>query len=245
MRVYYPEGAGPFPCLVYFHGGGWVTLSVAACDPTIRALANSTGCAVVAVAYRKAPEHRFPAAVDDAWAATSWVRLHADELRLDPERIAVVGESAGGNLAAVTALRARDEPGFALRCQVLVCPVTDTGTETRSYRDHAEGYLLQRESMRWFFGHYLGNSTDADDHRVSPLRAADVANLPPAFIATAEYDPLRDDGRRYAERLRAAGVPTEHRDYPAVHGFGLMRGVLGVSDLLYRDIAAEVRQRMA
>ncbi|MEV6502770.1 alpha/beta hydrolase [Streptomyces prunicolor] len=242
VRLYYPAGDGPFPCLVYFHGGGWVTLDIDVCDPTTRALANDTGCVVVSVDYRKAPEHRFPAAVDDAWASTAWVTENAVELNIDPARIGVFGDSSGGNLAAVTALRARDVGGPALACQILIHPPTDHNTDKRSYLDNAEGYLLQRHSMRWFYGHYLNDPSEGANPWVSPLRAQDLSGLPRALVVTAQYDPLRDDGRLYAERLAAAGTPTKHNDYSGVtHAFYLMWGVLDASRQLHREIAAEVR----
>jgi acetyl esterase len=245
VRLYYPAGDGPFPCLVYFHGGGWVTLDIDVCDPTTRALANDTGCVVLSVGYRKAPEHRFPAAVDDAWASTAWVADNAAELNIDPARIGLLGDSSGGNLAAVTALRARDVGAPALACQILIQPPTDHDTGKRSYLENAEGYLLQRRSMQWFYGHYLNDPSEGTNPWVSPLRAQDLSGLPRTLVVTAQHDPLRDDGRLYAERLAAAGTPTRHDDYSGVtHAFSLMWGVLDASRQLYREIAAEVREAL-
>ncbi|WP_089103862.1 alpha/beta hydrolase [Streptomyces hyaluromycini] len=245
VRLYYPAGDGPFPCLVYFHGGGWVTLDIDVCDPTARALANDTGCVVVSVDYRKAPEHKFPAAVDDAWASTTWVAENAAELNIDPDRIGVIGDSSGGNLAAVTALRTRDVGAPALACQILIHPPTDHNTDKRSYLDNAEGYLLQRRSMQWFYGHYLNDPSEGTNPWVSPLRAQDLSGLPRTLVVTAQYDPLRDDGRLYAERLAAAGTPTRHDDYSGViHAFYLMWGVLDAGRQLRREIAEEVREAL-
>jgi acetyl esterase len=242
VRIYTPEGTGPFPAVVYFHGSGWVILNVELVDPTMRSLANSTGCVVVAVNYQKAPEHKFPVPFDDCFAATTWVAENAAELGIDPARLAVAGDSAGGNLAAAVCLRARDEGGPALAFQLLVYPATDYGWDKPSAIENAEGYRLQRESMRWFWSHYMNDPSDGDNPYVSPLRAPDLSGLPPAFIVTAEFDPLRDDGELYAERLRDAGVPVKYTCYDGmIHGFYFMLGVLGQAKLLHDEIGAEVR----
>ena len=220
VRVYTPEGRGPFPMLVFFHGGGFVLCSLDTHDGLCRALANGAGCLVASVDYRLAPEAPFPAAPEDCLAATRWVAENAARLGGDPARMAVGGDSAGGNLAAVTALMVRDLGGPALAHQLLIYPVIDYGFDTPSYRQNAEGYLLSRDMMRWFWGHYLKNEADADDPFASPLRAPDLANLPPAHVITAEYDPLRDEGEAYAQRLLAAGIRTELIRYDGVfHGF--------------------------
>jgi len=242
VRIYTPRGDGPLPALVYFHGSGWVILNVELCDPTMRALANSTGCAVVAVNYQKAPEHKFPIPLDDCFAATAWVAEHAAELGIDPARLGVGGDSAGGNLAAAVCLRARDEGGPPLAYQLLVYPATDYGWDKPSCVENAEGYLLQRGSMRWFWSHYVNDESDGDNPLVSPLRAPDLSGLPPAFIVTAEYDPLRDDGELYGERLREAGVPVKVSRYDGmIHGFYFMEGVLGQAKDLHEEVATEVR----
>jgi acetyl esterase len=242
VRIYTPEGTGPFPAVVYFHGSGWVILNIELVDPTMRSLANSTGCVVVAVNYQKAPEHQFPVPFDDCWAATRWVAEHAAELDIDPTRIAVGGDSAGGNLAAAVCLRARDEGGPALAFQLLVYPATDFGWDKPSAIENATGYRLQRESMRWFWNHYVNDASDGDNPYVSPLRAPDLSGLPPALIITAEFDPLRDDGELYAERLRDAGVPVKYTCYDGmIHGFYFMLGVLGQAKLLHDEIGTEVR----
>ncbi|GAA4672761.1 alpha/beta hydrolase [Pseudonocardia yuanmonensis] len=241
-RIYRPAGDRPRPAIVYFHGSGWVILNIEICDPSMRALANDTDCIVVAVNYQKAPEHKFPVPFNDAWATTCWVAEHAEELGIDPARIAVGGDSAGGNLAAAVALKARDQGGPPLAYQLLVYPATDHDVDKPSAVQNAEGYLLQRESMRWFWGHYLDGATDEPDWRASPLRAGTLADLPPALVVTAEFDPLRDDGRLYADRLRAEGVKVTYSEYRGmIHGFYWMQGVLDRSRDLHAEIAREVR----
>jgi len=253
VRIYYPRVAqrspgrqgssdAPLPSLVYFHGSGWVVNNIEICDPAARALCNGTGCVVIAVNYQKAPEHKFPVAVDDAWAATTWVARHARELGLDPARIGVIGDSAGGNLAAVTAIHARDAGGPALACQVLIYPVTDTDVDKASYHKNAAGYFLERATMQWFFAHYLSHPSQGQDPRVSPLLAHDLSRLPPSLVITAEYDPLRDDGYGYAQKLAAAGTPTTYKEYAgATHGIFWMQGVLEISIALHADIAKWIR----
>jgi acetyl esterase len=242
VRIYTPQGEGPFPALVYFHGSGWVILNIEVADIAVRALTNRTGCVVVAVNYQKAPEHKFPAPFDDAYAATTWVAEHASELGIDPGRIGVAGDSAGGNLAAAVCLKARDEGGPSLAYQLLIYPVTDYGWDKPSYLENAEGYLLQRDTMRWFWGHYLASEAEGDNPLVSPLRAPDLSGLPPALIVTAEFDPLRDDGELYGQRLREAGVPVKVSRYDGmIHGFFYMAGVLDQTKNLYDEIGTEVR----
>jgi acetyl esterase len=246
VRIYTPAGAeGPYPGLVYFHGSGWVVLNIAVCDTTMRALANSTGCKVVAVNYQKAPEHPFPIPFEDCWAATNWVLEHADELGLDAARIGVIGDSAGGNLAAAVALRARDEGAPKLAFQALIYPAVEHGWDTASAHENAEGYLLQRESMRWFWDHYVPDKSLVTDWRVSPLLAADHSGLPPAFIATAEYDPLRDDGRAYHAKLHDAGVPSTYVEYEGmIHGFYWMQGIADGARRLHADLAEAIREAL-
>ncbi|MCL6516465.1 alpha/beta hydrolase [Alicyclobacillus sp.] len=206
--------------LVYFHGGGWVLGDLDTVDDTCRALCEACRRVVVSVDYRLAPEHRFPAAVDDALRAVRWVADHAEALGASPEGLVVAGDSAGGNLATVVALRARDEGGPAIAGQVLVYPITDHNFDTPSYREHATGYSLTRAGMMWFFAQYLPRAEDADHPWVSPLRARDLSGLPPALVITAEHDPLRDEGERYAQRLEAAGVPVRLVRFDGmVHGF--------------------------
>jgi acetyl esterase len=241
VRVYRPDARQPRPVVVYYHGGGWVIGSLTTHDNVCRALANDVGALVVSVDYRMAPEHRFPAAVDDAVAALRWVHDHAVELGGDPQRIAVAGDSAGGNLAAVTAQLAR-AAGPALAFQLLVYPVTDHEFTSRSMEDNAEGYFLTRDDMRWFYGHYLRSDADADDPRVSPLRAPDLRGLPPAFVLTAEFDPLRDQGVAYADALRAAGNEVESKTYDGLfHGFFGMDGLIDAAKIARDDVAAALR----
>jgi acetyl esterase/lipase len=239
IRVYTPESHGPRGGIVFFHGSGWVIANIDICDAAVRSLANSTGCVVVSVNYQKAPEHPWPVPFDDCWAATRWVADNAAELGFDPQRLAVAGDSAGGNLAAAVCLKARDEHGPRIVFQVLVYPALDRNWDTPSALENAEGYGLQRETMRWFWNHYVPNAEDADNPLVAPLRAADLSRLPPAFIATAEFDPLRDDGEMYAERLAEAGVPVLLKRYDGmIHGFYWMLGALDASRRLHEDIAA-------
>jgi acetyl esterase len=223
IRVYRPAGAGVRPALVYFFGGGWTLGQIDTCDGICRRLANLVGCVVIAAGYRLAPEHKFPAAVRDCLAATHWVSEHAAELAVDPDRIAVGGDSAGGNLAAVVALQA----GSLLCAQLLVYPNTLYGSDTPSMRDNDDPVLFNRRSVQWYWQHYLTSPEDGRDPLASPLLAADHSGLPPALVITAEYDPLRDEGELYAEQLRAAGVPVELTRYDGMmHGFFTMSGVL-------------------
>jgi len=228
VRVYTPEGRGPFPLLVYFHGGGWVLGSLDTHDPFCRAFCSGAECVVVSVGYRLAPEHPFPAASDDALAATRWVAAHAAELGGDPARIVVAGDSAGGNLSTVTALRIRDEGGPALRGQLLIYPAVGYHTPpTPSYIENAEGYGLTRESALWFYEQYLPGGSLAAHPHAAPLLAPDLRRLPPALVITAEYDVLRDEGEAYADRLREAGVAVTTSRYDGqIHGFFGMSAVL-------------------
>jgi len=223
LRVYRPPGVSDsrrLPVLVYFHGGGWVIGDLETHDVLCRQLTAEAGISVIAVDYRLAPEHKFPAAADDAWAATRWIAAHAAELGVDADRLAVGGDSAGGNLAAVVALLAREAGGPRIALQILLYPVTDLVSESQSYADLADGYMLTRDSMRWFRAQYLAKEQDAADWRVSPLRAPSLAGLPPALVVTAGYDPLRDEGEAYARRLREAGVSVDAVSFGGmIHGF--------------------------
>ncbi|WP_018681758.1 alpha/beta hydrolase [Actinokineospora enzanensis] len=226
LRVYRPGAAGPSPVLVYFFGGGWTLGTIDTADAICRRLTNAAGCATVAVGYRLAPEHKFPAAVDDCHATVRWVVAYAAELGIDPDRVAVGGDSAGGNLAAAVALAAR-ESGPLLVHQLLVYPNTEYGSDTESMRDNTDRYLFNRESVAWYWNNYLADPADGADPLASPMRAADHSGLPPATIITAEYDPLRDEGERYAARLSDAGVPTHLTRFPGMaHGFFAMFGEL-------------------
>lgn len=221
IRIYRPEAVGLLPVLMFFHGSGFVVLDLDSHDDICRRLCRDAQYIVVAVDYRLAPEHKFPAAPDDCLAATRWVADHASEIGGDATRIAVAGDSAGGCLAAVTALRVRDEGGPVLRGQLLFFPVTDYyDPPTASYAQFAQGYGLTQMGMRWFWDHYLTHPNEADDPRASPLRASSFAGLPPACVLTAEYDVLRDEGERFAARLVEAGVAaTLQRCDGLNHGF--------------------------
>lgn len=227
IRIYTPKGEGPFPVCVHFHGGGWVIGDLDTHDAQCRDLCNLANCIVVAVDYRLAPEHPYPAAAEDCYAATVWTANNAASINADPSRIAVAGDSAGGNLAAVVSQMARDRKGPRIAMQVLVYPVTDAGFDTPSYRDNAEGYLLTRDSMHWFWDHYCPKAADRAHPYAAPARAQDLTNLPPALILTAEFDPLRDEGEAYGARLTQAGGKVECIRYDGlIHGFFSMSHLL-------------------
>jgi acetyl esterase len=220
VRIYQPHGAGVKPVLLYFHGGGWVIGTLDSYDATCRELAQGAGCVVVSVDYRLAPEHRYPAAPDDCYAALKWVAANAASLGADANRLAVGGDSAGGNLSAVVSQMARDKGGPAIRFQLLIYPVTDADFTRGSYASNAEGYLLTTVSMHWFWDHYLPEKSKRADAYASPLRAKDLSGLPPAWVCTAEFDPLRDEGEAYAKRLQEAGVSTQLTRFDGlIHGF--------------------------
>ena len=246
FRLYRPKGvpaSTALPALIFFHGGGWVIGDLETHDVLCRQLTAGAGISVVNVDYRLAPEHKFPAALDDAWAATRWVATHAVELGIDPDRLAVGGDSAGGNLAAVVALLARDHGAPSLALQVLTYPVTDVAAESPSYAEFADGFMLTRESMRWFIAHYLRGTDDALDWRVSPLRAASLAGVAPALVVTAGFDPLRDEGEAYARRLREAGVRVDTICYGGmIHGFVPMGRLIETGNRAVAHAAASLRQ---
>ena len=225
-RAYTPRDApmdariGALPLLVWLHGGGWVTGDLDSHDATCRALANTSGCKIVAIDYRLAPEHKFPAGLNDCYAAIAWLAAHGEAIGIDPRRIAVAGDSAGGNLAAAVALMARDRGGPALAFQLLVYPVTHHAFATPSYRDFGDGHLLTLEGMRWNWNHYLPDATAGLDPLASPLLAPDLRGLPPALVILAECDPLCSEGEAYARRLADAGVPVECKRYDGMlHAF--------------------------
>ena len=242
IRIYTPSGKGPLVGLVFFHGGGWVIGSVDTHDGLCRSIANAAGCVVVSVEYRLAPEHPFPAGIEDAYAATRWAAEHADALRIDPRRLAVGGDSAGGNLAAVVSLLARDRGGPGLALQLLLYPITDHDLDTGSYLDYANGHLLTRDAMAWFWKHYLPGGVSPDHPYVSPLRARDLSGLPRALIITAECDPLCDEGNAYARRLEAAGVPVTSSCYAGmIHGFVRRNRLLDQGQRGLEEVAAALR----
>jgi acetyl esterase/lipase len=245
VRIYTPAGTPPFPALVYIHGGGWVIGNLDTHDGVCRSLTNGAGCVVVSVDYRLAPEHKFPAATEDAYAATCWVAAHAPSIGADPARIAVGGDSAGGNLSAVVALMARDRGTPRLCYQLLVYPVTDAACDTPSYRDNADGYFLTRDMMRWFWNHYLRSAADGENPYASPLRATNLRGLPPALVMTAEFDPLRDEGETYAARLRQADVPVTLSRYDGmIHGFFGMAGMIDRAKDAVKEAAAALRRAL-
>jgi acetyl esterase len=220
-RVYRPEGEGPFPTVAFFHGGGWVIGDLDTHDRSVREICRGSRAVVVAVDYRLAPEHAFPAAAEDAVAAARWIAAHRGELGGD-DRLAVAGDSAGGNLAAVVAQQLTAE-GTPVVGQFLIYPAVDALGDYQSRAENGRGYFLEQPTIDWFYGHYAGAWDDAEDPRLSPLHAADLSGLPPAVVVTAEYDPLRDEGETYAEALRAAGVPVEVTRYDGmIHGFFAM-----------------------
>ncbi len=224
VRVYEPPGEGPSPTLAYFHGGGWVIGDRDTHDRLCRTLTLATDRLVVSVEYRLAPEHPFPAAVEDCWTVTTWLASHADEWGGDPTRLAIAGDSAGGNLAAVVALLARDRDGPTLDRQILLYPVVDDDPDRyESYEDFGHGYGLERSEMRWFVDHYLDSHVHRRNPYALPMNACTLADLAPATVITAGFDPLRDEAAAYAERLRADGVPVTYEDVGDVHhGFAGM-----------------------
>lgn len=244
VRLYTPEGDGPFPILVFFHGSGFVICDIDTHDGLCRDLCRHSGCVVVSVDYRLSPEHKFPAAVDDCYAVTRWAAEHAAEITGDAHTVFVAGDSAGGNMAAVTSLRIRDEGGPTLTGQVLIYPVTDYHTPpTASYLENAHAKRLTRKRMIWFWRQYLSESAEAEDPYVSPLRASRFDGLPPALVVTAECDPLRDEGECYAARLEAAGVPTQSSRYEGLyHGFLGLEGPTADHQRGVAEIAAWIEK---
>jgi acetyl esterase len=248
VRLYRPLGTldeEKLPVVVFFHGGGWTIGDLDTHDVVCRELANAARCAMVSVEYRLAPEHKFPAAVDDAIAAMHWVARDAERFNLDAERIAVGGDSAGGNLAAVVALACRDH-GPRLAMQLLIYPATDMAADAPSHSTFADGYMLTRERIEWYRSNYLRRPEDATDWRASPLKATDLSRLPPAYIVTAGFDPLHDEGRAYAERLRAAGVSVIYECFQGmIHGFITMGGVVAAAHHAVYRAAQALRQAFA
>ena len=246
FRKYTPVSAsGPrLPGLIYFHGGGFVLGNLDTHDSTCRLLANASGCRVVSIDYRLAPEHKFPAAVDDAWAATKWVVDHSSDLGIEAKRLAVGGDSAGANLAAVVCQLAKRSGAPKIALQLLLYAVTDASADAGSMRDLAKGYLLEEEGLKWFFGHY--GASDPLDQRLSPLRATDFSNLPTAHIHTAEFDPLRDQGKAYADRLQEAGVKVTYVCHSGmIHGFFSLGGVIPYGRAALEKVGAAVKAALS
>ena len=244
VRIYTPRGDGPFPILVFFHGGGWVICDLDTHDNLCRSLTNRACCVVVSVDYRLAPEHKFPAAVEDAYAATQWVANNAHRINGDPARIAVGGDSAGGNLATVVAIMARDQDGPGLIYQLLIYPPTDVSSaNTDSHRNCEDGYFLAKGDGEWFCEQYLNCAADRLNPLVSPLLAPDLGGLPPALVITAEFDALRDEGESYAKRLKKAGVSVKCTRYKGmIHGFMGMDGLLSQARTGIEEASAALRE---
>jgi acetyl esterase len=248
VRVYTPkEGDPPLPAVLFLHGGGWAFGDLDTADHLCREIANRSRSVVLSIAYRRSPEHKFPAALEDAYSALTWVteRAVAERLALDPDRIAVVGESAGANLAAVVAQLAKERGGPKVAAQVLLCPVTAVEPDTPSYRENATGTGLEPSFLTWMWAQYLRSPEDAKDPHVAPLLATDLAGLPPALILTAEFDVLRDEGEQYGQRLNEAGVPTQVTRYPGmVHGFVDYRGLAEAGWQALDEIGEMLRTRL-
>jgi len=249
LRAYSPVGSRrgePLPGMVYFHGGGWVFGDLDSHDPLCRELCNLARCVVVSVDYRRAPEDRFPAAVDDSIAAVRYVAEHAADFGIDASRLAVGGDSAGGNLATVAALTLRDQGGPRLAFQVLIYPVTDFAMDAPSYTSIANGYTLTRDRMGYFRELYLRGPQDVGDWRASPLKAQDLSRLPPALIIAAGHDPLVHEGKAYAGRLTAAGVPVTYTCYDGlVHGFASMAGAMDAGHTAIAEAATALKRAFA
>ncbi|MBS4192812.1 alpha/beta hydrolase [Bacillus sp. FJAT-49705] len=238
VRVYTPEGEGLFPIFIYLHGGGWVFGDLDTADSPCRSLTNQAECIVVSVDYRLSPEYKFPTPLEDCYAAATWVAAHAREWNGDPTRIAIGGDSAGGNLAATVSLMAKNQDGPTFIAQVLIYPVTDLSFSTSSYETNGEGYFLTRDSMEWFTSQYLNEEEDKFNFYAAPLQAKDLSQLPPAFVITAEYDPLCDEGLAYADRLRQAGVQVEYICYEGmIHGFFWMAGIMDKGKMAIDQVA--------
>ena len=247
-RLYVALGAPrpPRPLLVYYHGGGWVIGDLETHDGVCRFLAEHAGCRVLSIEYRLAPEHPFPAPVEDALAAFEWAAAHAADLGADPTRIAVGGDSAGANLATGVCLQTRDREGARPAMQLLLYPPTDVVGEQPSRETFAEGFLLTRNDMRWFEDHYLPDGCDAEDPRASMMRAPDVSGLPPAYVATAGFDPLRDEAEVYAGRMREAGVKVALQRYPnLIHGFANLTAICPSARTAMLEVAGALRMGLA
>jgi acetyl esterase len=245
LRIYSPlvAATGPLPALIYFHGGAGVFCSIETHDGLCRMLANESGCRVISVGYRLAPENKFPAAIDDACAATAWVFRQCEGLDIDPARVGVAGDSAGATLAAVVCQQARRITNLAgIALQVLICPVTDPGFDTPSRRAFSRGYFFDMTTLVWALGHYLPAGVEPSDARVSPLRAGDLRRLPPAHIHTAEFDPFRDEGHAYAEAMQRAGVPVVYTCHEGmIHHFYCMAGAIPKARIVVKSIGNAVR----
>lgn len=243
IRIYTPKGQAPFPALVFYHGGGWVVGSIESHDAVCRELANLADCMVISVEYRLAPEHKFPAAVEDSYESLEWIASHATELGIDPDRIAVGGDSAGGNLATVACLIAKERGGPHVVHQFLLYPSAGPAADYPSMTENAEGYLLTRDMMGWFQSHYLQSPEDRHNPYLSPILSDDLEGLPPATILTAQYDPLRDVGTAYAEKLKSHGVEVFHKNYDdLIHGFANFTSFVPEARLAVADGTGKLKQ---
>ena len=246
VRIYTPEGSGPFPILAWYHGGGWVLGDLESADASARNLCVGGKCVVVSVDYRLAPETKFPGPAEDCWSATIWAVENASSINGDPSRLAVGGDSAGGNLAAAMCLMAADRGGPAIALQLLVYPVTDVDFNTVSYGENAEGYSLTKTTMQWYWDHYLNSREDAANPYAAPLQAKNLAGQPPALVITAEFDPLRDEGEAYAKRLTEAGVAVTATRYGGmIHGFFNMGAVVDKGQQAVDEASAALRNAFA
>ena len=246
VRVYSPGGKGPLPALVFYHGGGWVIGDLYTHDGICRSIANAANCIVASVDYRMAPEQKYPVAVEDSYAGFAWVLANAGKLGVDARRVAVGGDSAGGNLAAAVSLMARDRGTTLPVQQTLIYPVTNHSYDTPSYHENATGFLLTRDAMRWFWNHYLARDAQGKEPYASPLLAQSLAGLPPALVITAGCDPLRDEGEAYAARLRDAGVPVTLTRYEGIfHGFIRMTRLLDKAKAALDEIAGSLKKAFA
>lgn len=246
LRVYIPEGAGSFPVIVFFHGGGWVFFHLDAYDPICTHLCAAAECIVVSIDYRLSPENKFPAATNDCFIATRWILEHCEEWNGDSSRIFLSGDSAGGNLATVTAMRIRDEGVPVIKGQIMIYPVTDFWKhEKPSYIEFADSYGLTMADMKWFWDMYLGNEKDAANPNAAPLQAPDLSGLPPALVIVSGYDPLRDEGIAYAKRMTEAGVPVKLSVYEdMIHGFLSYIGILKQAKTAIEEISMWIKQRV-
>ena len=245
VRIYRPSTEAGLPVTVFFHGGGWVIGDLESHDHCCRTIASKAECVVVAVDYRLAPEAKFPAAIDDAWAATEWVATHGEELNVDTSRLAVAGDSAGGNLAAVVANISRDHEHVEVIQQALIYPVTDGSCDRPSMTENAEGYFLTRDAMDWFHDHYTVTIEDVNDPRYSPI-LSDLAGAPPAVVVTAGFDPLRDQGNAYAAKLVEAGVDVDHVEYEGMfHGFFSMDAAIDGASEAQDQVASALKDAFA
>jgi len=247
IRIYTPSGQGIFPVFVFFHGGGWSMSNIETHDALCRRITNLSDCIVISVDYRLAPEHKYPAAVDDAYTAMQWAFDNAARLNGDPEKIIVGGDSSGAALAAVVCMMARDRGKLDIAYQVLIYPPTDYYLPgTKSYIENGTGYFIDRDFMIWFWNNYLPSDADLNNPYVCPLRAKDFSNLPPAIVLTCEYDPLRDEGEEYARKLQEAGVDVEFKRYDGmIHGFILQFGIMSQAHDAIQQIASGIKKKSA